>query len=85
MKMKTKICIGAAGAFLLAICVFTPLIIMYLESHAEEIKESAQTYYMTASTPSTPSAYSNMSLSDLGTVIGVLCGFAGVLYYLIRN
>lgn len=82
MKMKTKICIGAAGAFLLAICVFTPLIIMYLESHAEEIKESAQTYYMTASTPS---AYSNMSLSDLGTVIGVLCGFAGVLYYLIRN
>lgn len=82
MKRKTKIYIGAAGAFLLAICVFTPLIIMYLGAHTEEIKESAQTYYVTASTPN---VYSNMSFGDLGTVIGVLCGFAGVLYYLIRN
>lgn len=81
MRMRMKICLMAAGAFIIAVCIFTPIIIMYLQAHADEIKESAQKYMSTGAA----SFGGGLTFDDMGLVAAVLAGCAGFIYYVIKS
>jgi len=82
MSKKVKLCLGAAGGFAIAVCVFTAAILVYLQPDGAENASSVQEY---AFSETGFSSVRSLSSGDFGTIAVVLLIGALFIYYIVKS